>query len=107
MIICHIWDADYPWDVRVEKISDSLSKKHEVHLVCRNTARRPRYERINGSTIHRLPCLPKLFGRMQRLVGFPAFFNPIWVYMIWQTVRTTNADMILVRDLPLALTALL
>ena len=107
MVICHIWDADYPWDVRVEKICDSLIKKHEVHLVCRNSARRLRYERINGFTIHRLPSLPTLFGRMQQLIGFPAFFNPIWVYMIWQTVRTVKADMILVRDLPLALTALL
>jgi glycosyltransferase involved in cell wall biosynthesis len=107
MVICHVWDADYPWDVRVEKISTSLSKKHEVHLVCRNSARRVRHERINGFTIHRLPALPMLFGRVQRFVGFPAFFNPVWIYMIWQTVRTVRADLILVRDLPLALTALL
>lgn len=107
MVICHIWDADYPWDVRVEKISDSLSKKHEVHLVCRNSARRNRYERINGFTVHRLPSLPVIFGRVQRLIGFPAFFNPIWIYMIWKTVRAVKANVILVRDLPLALTAIL
>lgn len=107
MVICHIWDADFPWDVRIEKISDSLSKKHEVHLLCRNSARSLRHEKINGFTVHRLPSLPRVFGRVQRLIGFPAFFNPIWVYMIWQTVRAVKAEMILVRDLPLAPTAIL
>jgi glycosyltransferase involved in cell wall biosynthesis len=105
MIICHVWDADYPWDVRVEKICDSLIKKHEVRLVCRNSLRRPRYECVNNVHIHRLPCLPKQYGQLNRLIGFPAFFNPVWIYNIWWTVRRTKADVILVRDLPLALTA--
>ena len=105
MIICHVWDADYPWDVRVQKICDSLIKKHEVHLVCRNSLRRLRYECVNNLHIHRLPCLPKQYGSLNRLIGFPAFFNPLWIYNIWRTVRRTKADVILVRDLPLALTA--
>lgn len=105
MIICHVWDADYPWDVRVEKICDSLIKKFEVHLVCRNSLRRPRYECVNNLHIHRLPFLPKQFGALNCLMGFPAFFNPMWFYNIWLTVRQTKTDVILVRDLPLALTA--
>ena len=48
MIICKIWDADYPWDIRVEKVCRSLQQKHEVHLVCRNTKRRPTYEQLDG-----------------------------------------------------------
>ena len=37
MRICKIWDADYPWDVRVEKVARSLTEAgHEVHLVARN-----------------------------------------------------------------------
>lgn len=105
MIICHVWDADYPWDVRVEKICDSLIKKHEVHLVCRNSLRRPRYECVNNLHIHRLPYLPEEYRWLNRAIGFPAFFNPVWIYQIWHTVRQTKADVILVRDLPLALTA--
>lgn len=105
MIICHVWDADYPWDVRVEKICDSLIKKHEVHLVCRNSLRRPRYECVNNLHIHRLPYLSEQYGPLNRVMGFPAFFNPVWIYQIWRTVRQTKADVILVRDLPLALTA--
>lgn len=105
MIVCHVWDADYPWDVRVEKICNSLLKRHEVHLLCRNSQRRPRYERINKLHVHRLPCLPKRYGRLNYLLGFPAFFNPVWVHNLWRTVRRAKADVILVRDLPLALTA--
>lgn len=106
MIVCHVWDADYPWDVRVEKICDSLLKKHEVHLVCRNSKRRARYEYAKGLHIHRLPCLSERFGAINSLIGFPAFFNPLWIYEIWKTVRRTKADVIVVRDLPLVWTAL-
>ncbi len=106
MVICHIWDADYPWDVRVEKVCDSLVKKHEVHLVCRNSKRCPRYEYAKSLHIHRLPCLSERFGRLNYLIGFPAFFNPVWIYTIWKTIKRAKADVILVRDLPLAWTAL-
>ena len=106
MIICHIWDADYPWDVRVEKICDSLAKKHEVHLVCRNSKRSPRYEYAKSFHIHRLPFVSERFGSLNHLIGFPAFFNPFWIYSIWRTIKRTKAEAILVRDLPLAWTAL-
>jgi glycosyltransferase involved in cell wall biosynthesis len=106
MIVCHVWDADYPWDVRVEKICDSLLKKHEVHLVCRNSQRRARYEYAKGLHIHRLPCLAEGFRGLNGLIGFPAFFNPLWIYEIWKTAKQTKADIIVVRDLPLAWTAL-
>ncbi|THJ19440.1 MAG: glycosyltransferase family 4 protein [Nitrospira sp. CG24E] len=106
MIVCHVWDADYPWDVRVEKVCDSLLKKHEVHLVCRNSRRRARYEYAEGLHIHRLPCLAERYGGLNGLIGFPAFFNPLWIYEIWKTIEHTKADVIVVRDLPLAWTAL-
>lgn len=106
MVICYIWDADYPWDVRVEKICESLTKKHDVHLVCRNSNRRPRYEHAQQLHIHRLPFLPKRFGRLNNLIGFPAFLNPLWIYQIWRTVRQARVELIIVRDLPLALTAI-
>ena len=36
--VLFLWDADYPWDVRVEKICTTLLKAGcSVHLVCRNT----------------------------------------------------------------------
>jgi len=106
MIVCYIWDADYPWDVRVEKVCDSLAKKHVVHLVCRNSKRRPSYEQTKHLHIHRLPALSQRWGKLNNFIGFPAFFNPLWIYHIWCTVRKVKADVIIVRDLPLALTAI-
>jgi glycosyltransferase involved in cell wall biosynthesis len=106
MVICHIWDADYPWDIRVEKVCGSLQLKHKVHLVCRNAGRLPRYEELDGTNIHRLPALPKWTGPCNAIIGFPLFFNPVWFWVIWSTVRRTRTELLLVRDLPLALPAI-
>ena len=105
MIICHVWDADYPWDIRVEKVCQSLQAQHEVHLVCRNEKRSARYEVLDGTIIHRLPSLPRWLGPCHAILGLPFFFNPIWIRAVWSVVRKTHADVILVRDIPLALTA--
>src|SRR5687767_6350017 len=105
--ICHVWDGDYPWDVRVEKISRALGREHEVHLVCRNAARRPTYELRDALHIHRLPAMRWLPRRLHAAANFPAFFNPLWIHAIWRTVRRQRASVILVRDLPLALSAVL
>ena len=106
--ICKIWDADYPWDIRVEKVSTSLVEAgHNVHLVCRNAARRPRHEAQGGLTIHRLPALPSGLGPVHALCNFPHPFNPVWAHAIWRVVRDVKADLILVRDLPLAIPAAL
>jgi glycosyltransferase involved in cell wall biosynthesis len=105
--VCKVWDADYPWDVRVEKVCRSLGREHEVHLVSRNTKRRSTYERHDGLHIHRLPVVPWLPSRMNAAMDFPAFFNPLWIRAIWRTARRCRARALLVRDLPLAPTSLL
>ena len=105
--LCKVWDADYPWDVRVEKICRSLGREHEVHLVSRNLRRRSKFERYDGLHIHRLPVVPWLPDRLNAAMNFPAFFNPLWIRAILQTVRRCEARVLLVRDLPLALTSLL
>lgn len=107
MTICKVWDADYPWDVRVEKVCRSLGREHEVHLVSRNLKRRPTYELRDGLHIHRLPAAPRLPDRLHAVTGFPAFFNPLWIRAIGRTARRSRARMVIVRDLPLALTSLL
>jgi glycosyltransferase involved in cell wall biosynthesis len=107
MTVCKVWDSDYPWDVRVEKVCRSLGREHEVHLVSRNVKRRETYERHNGLHIHRLPVVPWVPDRLHAAIGFPAFFNPLWIRAIGQTVRRCEARVLVVRDLPLALTSLL
>lgn len=106
MKVCKIWDSDYPWDVRVEKICKTLiGANHEVHLVCRNKKRQQTYDLVDGMHVHRLPCFKN--KKINEMLSFPAFFNPLWILKIWKIIKTKRIEIILVRDLPLALTAVL
>jgi glycosyltransferase involved in cell wall biosynthesis len=44
--------------------------------------------------------------RLDVALGFPAFFNPRWRRLIGKTARKIDADVIIVRDIPLCLTAI-
>jgi glycosyltransferase involved in cell wall biosynthesis len=108
MRICKIWDADYPWDIRVEKVARSLTEAgHEVHLVARNRQRRAEHEELSEAHVHRLRPWRFLGKRIDAMTMFPAFFNPRWISAILRTAKTNRAEMLLVRDLPLAPTAIL
>ena len=103
MRILKIFDGDYPWDVRVEKILRSLARAgHEVVLLARNSRGDPHRERSEDATIRRLPRA----GRLEPAVGFPAFFNPTWVREGLRAMREERPERIVVRDLPLAPLAL-
>jgi glycosyltransferase involved in cell wall biosynthesis len=97
MKICKIWHGDYPWDVRVEKIVNTLTTAgNEVCLVCANNKNLPREEKINEKfKIYRLP----------RLFSLPLFFNPFCHRIIKEVISKEKINLLLVRDLPLALTA--
>lgn len=97
MRILKIFDGEYPWDIRVEKICDSLiAAGHEVRLLCRNRDRRIRAElHPSGLGIRRLP-------EWSGPVSVPFFFNPLWVQSARSEVESYRPDLILVRDLPLA-----
>ncbi len=106
MRICKIWDADYPWDIRVEKVADSLAEAgHEVHLVCRNGGRLQRTESTKHFQIHRLPAWPSFLGPFHDISNFPHPGNPFWWGEIARVVRCYKIELILVRDLPLAIPA--
>ena len=99
-----VFDGDYPWDVRVWKVASSLMDRgHETHLVCRNLARRPEEEALDGLRIHRLRSLSG--AKLNALTTFPAFLNPVWIGRIAEVVRAHGIEVIIVRDLPLALAA--
>lgn len=103
MRILQIWDSEYPWDVRVEKISKSLIQVgHEVHLVCRNRTRQIREESIDGLHVHRLPRFGSSSESVRSVLSFPLFCNPVWVNEVYRIIRKVCPDVILVRDLPLA-----
>ncbi len=105
--ICHVWDAEYPWDVRVQKISSALvAGGHDVAIVARNRQWAGTLEQFPEGTVHRLPPWRVLGRTVDSALMFPAFFSPRWLLAIDRTVRRQGSDVILVRDLPLAPTAI-
>ncbi len=105
--IVYVWDADYPWDVRTEKISLALTNAgHKVTIAARNKARKPIRESLPEGTVRRMEPWTALPKSADDLLGFPAFFNPRWVRLIQVACRESAADLIIVRDLPLCPTAI-
>ncbi len=101
MRILYIWDADYPWDIRVEKICKALMKNgHDVHIAARNLKKLPEYENIEGLHIHRLKAWQN--DTFNYLLSFPAFFSPIWRRFLDNIIRSNRIELIIVRDLPMA-----
>lgn len=103
--ITYVYQDQYPWDVRVEKICGALADAgHEVTILSRNREALTREERISRNlTIRRLN--PGLGPVSRNLINFPAFFSPFWLREIVRTSKETAAQTIIVRDLPLGLTA--
>lgn len=105
--IVYVWDADYPWDVRTEKICRTLREAgHDVHIVARNRAWNPTVEDLPEGVVHRMRPWRVLGKAIDAQLGFPAFFSPRWYTLIDDTVTSVDADLIIVRDLPLCPTAI-
>jgi glycosyltransferase involved in cell wall biosynthesis len=102
MKILYIWDADYPWDVRVEKICTSLMQdNNEVYIASRNLKRLPKYENMGGLHVYRLESFRNT--KLNYALSFPAFFSPYWKRLIDTIVSKHGIQLIIVRDLPMAL----
>lgn len=104
--ILYVYDGDWPRRAtRVGKQTRSLARAgHRVVLISRNDLAQPRVERTSWMTVLRLPSVRMHW--LNRLINFPFFFNPVWFRSILRSAQEHRADYILVRDLPLALTAL-
>jgi glycosyltransferase involved in cell wall biosynthesis len=101
--VMHIWYADYPWDVRVQKVIVGLQQRGwSVDVVARNKRNLAHRDTVEGAVIHRLRSIRFLGRSLNGLLSFPAFLNPRWIKHIWRVARQTKPDVILVRDLPLA-----
>ena len=102
MKILYIWDADYPWDIRVEKICKSLfNNGHDIHIASRNLKKLTEYEYKDGLHIHRLKRFRN--DTINYALSFPAFFSPIWKHFIDGIIKRNKVDLIIVRDLPMAI----
>lgn len=104
MRVLMVWDGNYPWDVRVEKILGTLNAwGHDTHLVCRNSNARPRRELHQGTHLRRLFAFQKKgLSKLNPLINFPAFFSPIWKSEIRRAIREIKPDLVIIRDLPIA-----
>jgi glycosyltransferase involved in cell wall biosynthesis len=100
--ILYVWDAEYPWDVRTEKLCLAMVKAgHDVIITGRNLQGRSPTEQLPEGLVERLPAW------LGRAGSFPAFFNPFWIVHLRRLVRRHRIDLLIVRDLPLGPTALL
>jgi glycosyltransferase involved in cell wall biosynthesis len=105
MKILYIYDGDWPKGAtRPTKQTRSFVRAgHSVRLIARNDHHKPRFEQNDWMTVVRLPSVRTRL--LSGIVNFPYFFNPFWLHGIWRAGRDFGAECIVVRDLPLALTA--
>ncbi|OJT00584.1 glycosyltransferase family 4 protein [Marinobacter nauticus] len=108
MRIVLVYKEDYPWDVRVEKLALALTEQgHSVTIVSRNLEQRPIRETDGKLKLLRLPRFGQFPLCIRKLLNFPLWFNPIWIFRISQAARHERADLIIVRDLPLVRSSLI
>lgn len=93
-----VWQAAYPWEVRIEKMARSfMAEGCEVALVCRRTKHSEKdHEVINGIQIHRIGSL----SRIGRILSVPLPFNFFWISKIFKRIQSFKPDMVVARDIP-------
>jgi glycosyltransferase involved in cell wall biosynthesis len=101
MKVCYIYQDQYPWDIRADKITASLAGSGiETHILSRNRTGAARIEQAGERLYYRR--LPAGWGPLTRsLLNFPAFFSPVWIRETVELARRENIDLLIVRDLPL------
>lgn len=98
--LVHVWQSYYPWEVRVGKINRALRAAGcAVGVVARRRPGEPRTEETDFEAVRRVghSLVPGLSA--------PIPGNPFWTRGIQDALREFSPDAVLVRDVPLALTA--
>lgn len=95
--VLYVWQARYPWDVRVEKICSALQHHGcEVEIVARRGADEPERAECNGIAVHRIG------PRRPRAASLPVPGNPFWHRGLDARVRQFQPDLLIARDIPVA-----
>ncbi len=103
----YVWQGDYPWDVRVEKIVRALTAAgFDTHVAARNRRWSATTEVLPEAVTHRLPPWRWAGRRLDGALQAPIPINPRWVGHLAETVRRTRPGVIIARDVPLAPTAI-
>lgn len=77
-----------------------------MSIIARNSAGQPVFEKLPEGDVHRLKPWTWAPRKLSAASMFPAFFNPRWAAAITDVARRTGADLIINRDLPLAVPAI-
>ena len=105
MKIGFLWHCVYPWDIRLEKmIGAVIGEGNTACVICKSRPDLPRREQHGALTIRRVVAPPRLRW-INRLATFPLFFNPLWIQETRQAMREEELDILIVRDVPLAMLA--
>jgi glycosyltransferase involved in cell wall biosynthesis len=92
--ILYIWQAGYPWDVRVEKICLALRDNgFDVTLMARWKPGQAEKESIDGIHVIRVG-----YG-LPSQASIPLSANPLWYKAIYQTVRELRPSIIIPREI--------
>jgi len=103
-----VYKEDYPWDVRVEKVVLALSSfGMNVFVLGNNIGNRETRSNSEGCKVFRIPAMARMPRRVSNLLKLPIWFNPIWIFSLWDVLKKQKIQTVIVRDLPLLRTVLL
>jgi glycosyltransferase involved in cell wall biosynthesis len=98
MRLLYLWQAGYPWEVRVRKITETLvGTGHEVTVLARRAAHAEPDEEVLAHGVRVL----RVGGRLSA----PVPGSPAWSRALDRAARRTGAEVLVVRDLPLVVHA--
>ncbi|MBC7419472.1 MAG: glycosyltransferase [Bdellovibrio sp.] len=86
--ILYVWQSSYPWEVRVQKITEALVKAGaQVSILCRKKT-----EIKSSAEI-------KIFDFGDSSFSAPAPFSPVWTKRMKEIIQTEKIDLIIARDI--------
>jgi glycosyltransferase involved in cell wall biosynthesis len=95
--ILYIWQAGYPWEIRVEKVCRALVRAGcEVTVLARAAKGQPPEENCGGLRVVRIGA------GLPRFCSAPVPVNPLWYTAIHAAVKSWRPDLVLAREILLA-----
>ena len=94
--ILYVWKSEYPWEIRIKKITQSLvNAGFDTYVLAKYNGEKNNSEIVdNGVKVIR-------FGRDFGAMIAPLPFNPIWKKAINVTIKELKPDLIIVREMML------
>jgi glycosyltransferase involved in cell wall biosynthesis len=96
--VIYVRQAPYPWDIRVEKFCVSMREQGwGVDILARRGVDQSAVAEVDGMMVHRVgPEAP-------RFVSLPIPASPLWQLALNARVRAFKPDLLIARDVPVAL----